>query len=208
LAHLIDGKYGNDFSWISNQAGAGWVQLEFAQVERINRVVWSRDRGTGTGHVYDDRIPTRYKIEVSTDAKTWTPVASSADRPAARPLVYAGIFEQPGPTHRNNRGDPTQPKETVAPGMLSSIGTRLTLPENTPEPERRLALANWIADPHNPLTARVIVNRLWHYHFAQAWWTHPAISVSTVRVPPIRNCSTGSRANSSPSAGVSSTSTA
>ena len=30
---------------------------------------------------------------------------------------------------------------------------------------RRTALANWIASEKNPLTARVIVNRLWHYHF-------------------------------------------
>ena len=30
---------------------------------------------------------------------------------------------------------------------------------------RRLALADWIADPENPLTARVMVNRLWQYHF-------------------------------------------
>jgi len=29
----------------------------------------------------------------------------------------------------------------------------------------RLELANWIADPKNPLTARVMVNRIWHYHF-------------------------------------------
>jgi hypothetical protein len=34
-----------------------------------------------------------------------------------------------------------------------------------PERERRVALAKWIASPENPLTARVIVNRLWHYHF-------------------------------------------
>jgi hypothetical protein len=33
------------------------------------------------------------------------------------------------------------------------------------EGQRRLALANWIVHPQNPLTARVIVNRVWHYHF-------------------------------------------
>ncbi len=36
-----------------------------------------------------------------------------------------------------------------------------------PEGERRLALANWITSPRNPLFARVVVNRLWHYHFGQ-----------------------------------------
>ena len=36
-----------------------------------------------------------------------------------------------------------------------------------PEGDRRLALAEWITHPENPLTRRVIVNRLWHHHFGQ-----------------------------------------
>jgi hypothetical protein len=40
------------------------------------------------------------------------------------------------------------------------------LPADAPESERRLALANWIASDENPLTARVLANRIWHYHFS------------------------------------------
>jgi hypothetical protein len=40
-----------------------------------------------------------------------------------------------------------------------------TLPADAPESERRLALANWIASDQNPLTARVLANRIWQYHF-------------------------------------------
>jgi hypothetical protein len=58
-----------------------------------------------------------------------------------------------------------QPREEVAPAVLSMIGKPMTLPVNEPEQKRRLTFANWIASPDNPLTARVIVNRLWHYHF-------------------------------------------
>ena len=36
-------------------------------------------------------------------------------------------------------------------------------PDDTPAP--RLALAKWITDPANPLTARVMVNRIWQHHF-------------------------------------------
>ena len=46
------------------------------------------------------------------------------------------------------------PAEIVAPPGMESTG-------------RRTALANWIADPDNPLTARVMVNRIWHYHFGR-----------------------------------------
>jgi hypothetical protein len=43
----------------------------------------------------------------------------------------------------------------------------VTPPEHGRSSGRRLALANWIASPKNPLTARVIVNRVWQYHFGR-----------------------------------------
>ena len=83
---------------------------------------------------------------------------------AKPPMVYAGTFSQPGVTYRLHRGDPRQTREPVAPGTLA-VFQPLTLATNTPEQERRLQLADWIANPQNPLTARVLVNRLWQYHF-------------------------------------------
>ena len=44
LAHLIDGQYGNSHSWISNEPGRGWVQVELPRTARIDRVIWGRDR--------------------------------------------------------------------------------------------------------------------------------------------------------------------
>lgn len=63
------------------------------------------------------------------------------------------------------------PLEPVTPGVLSAIPItteprrEVTIP--TTLSGRRLALAQWIASPENPLTARVIVNRLWQHHFGQ-----------------------------------------
>src|SRR6202011_1142643 len=56
----------------------------------------------------------------------------------------------------------------LTPGGLASLsGARpdFGLQEDAPEAERRRKLAEWLAQPENPLFARVMVNRLWHYHF-------------------------------------------
>ena len=206
LEHINDGRYGNARSWISSEAGGGWVQLEFAEPLEISRVVWSRDRSPVPQ--YSDRLATAYEIAVSADGTHWQTVATHADRlpfdaaaagkpaVAARglppeqaaavaslsqqaaqlqgqltalttpPMAYAGSFSQPGPTHRLFRGDAMQPREEVAPGSLTRVGEAAwQLDDNAPEQERRKALAGWITSPANPLTARVIVNRLWHSHF-------------------------------------------
>ena len=78
ISHLNDGLYGNPHSWISNEPGAGWAQIELPEVSRIDRVVWGRD----FERKLTDRTPTGYRIEVSTDGKAWKQVSSSADRAA------------------------------------------------------------------------------------------------------------------------------
>ena len=79
-------------------------------------------------------------------------------------LAFAGKFRQPDAIHVLNRGDPEQPKEAVAPAVPAALGS-LRLAADTSEQARRRALADWIASPHNPLTARVMVNRVWQGHF-------------------------------------------
>lgn len=86
------------------------------------------------------------------------------EREETQVVVYAGKFSQPGPTHRLYRGEPDAKREQVPPNAIE-VFTSLNLPSDAPERDRRLALANWIASTDNPLTARVIVNRLWQFHF-------------------------------------------
>jgi hypothetical protein len=60
------------------------------------------------------------------------------------------------------------PKEEVQPGFLSIIDPhdpKISAPEGMNSTGRRTVLANWLADPKNPLTARVMVNRIWQGHF-------------------------------------------
>ena len=200
--HLIhDGRYGNSSSWLSNEDGRGWVELEFVSEQEVARIVWSRDR---EGQ-FQDRLATQYLIEAAIDAH-WQRVADSTDRahwdagakPAAAlritgltpeetheasalheekrelqekiqasengPKAFAGTFRKPDDIHLLSRGDPEQPKEAVVPAVLSSLGD-VQLEADTAEQQRRQVLADWIASPDSPLTARVMANRIWQWHF-------------------------------------------
>jgi Protein of unknown function (DUF1549)/Protein of unknown function (DUF1553) len=71
-------------------------------------------------------------------------------------------------THLLSVGAWDAPKQEVQPGFLSIIDPNP--PKIIPTANstgRRTALANWLASPQNPLTARVMVNRLWSYHFEE-----------------------------------------
>ncbi|OYW15879.1 MAG: hypothetical protein B7Z55_14675, partial [Planctomycetales bacterium 12-60-4] len=87
--------------------------------------------------------------------------------------VFAGTFRTPDDIHLLNRGDPEQPKEAVTPAVLSALGN-VTLPKESAEQDRRRALADWIASPQNPLTARVMVNRIWQGHFGTGFVQTPS----------------------------------
>lgn len=81
--------------------------------------------------------------------------------------VYAVVPEQPQIIRVLRRGDPEQPKDEVKPGAVQCFGgANFTFGDHTvAEGERRRRLAEWVVDVQNPLTRRVIVNRLWHHHF-------------------------------------------
>lgn len=69
-----------------------------------------------------------------------------------------------------NGGDVYSPGDSVVPGALSaaeSLGEMSVKPFPAGRGKRRLALADWIVNPKNPLTARVMVNRVWSWHFGQ-----------------------------------------
>ncbi|MBL8820959.1 MAG: DUF1553 domain-containing protein [Planctomycetia bacterium] len=79
-------------------------------------------------------------------------------------VAFAGLFRKPDVIRLLSRGDPEQPKDEVSTAIPEVFG-KTNLAKDASEQQRRLALAEWIASPENPLTARVIVNRLWQGHF-------------------------------------------
>ena len=200
LEHINDGKYGNDFSWISKDV-KGWIQLELDKTYEIDRIVWARDRNL----VFNDRVITDYRFESSLDGKNWELLSDSSDRrpvgageiqyefgnldPQIRQTAeathaklhqlinarsaiekpgpaYTGTFSAPAPTYRLSRGDPLDPREEVQPDTISILGD-LDLETSAGGAERRTAFAQWVVDPSNPLTPRVMVNRIWQFHFGK-----------------------------------------
>lgn len=209
LEHINDGLYGNSKSWISNEHGQGWVQLELSEPVAINRIVWGRDREGK----FADRLALDYQIDISLDGTEWTTVATDDDRlPFGTPddpiqsrlrnvpqdapfdvpalveriqqldqqqdklsenqMVYGGIFRQPDETFVLRRGDPEQRVEQVAPAFPEFLEVAHVTAET--EQQRRLALAEWITRPNHPLTARVMVNRIWQGHFGRGIVSTPS----------------------------------
>ncbi len=92
-----------------------------------------------------------------------------------------------------NRGEYSQPQEEVAPGFPAVLKVaRASSPPSSatdrikngdlqstnaglkPAPLSRAVLADWIASPKNPLTARVMVNRIWQHHFGRGLVATPS----------------------------------
>jgi hypothetical protein len=99
------------------------------------------------------------------DGRTLSPRSVNAPLRMPANRLEAGELEE---TCILAGGDPFSPTQPVQPGVLSVVGPRDALADPSKISGRRLALANWIASPENPLTARVMVNRIWQWHFGQA----------------------------------------
>jgi hypothetical protein len=86
-------------------------------------------------------------------------------RLSAGPQVYAASFApDPVATFLLRRGDAMQRVDEVPPAVPKFLG-ELNLDRNAADTERRLAFARWLTRDDHPLTARVMVNRVWQHHF-------------------------------------------
>lgn len=80
-------------------------------------------------------------------------------------LAYAVSEGTPHDARIQLRGEPDRPGEEVPRGFLPVLGGS-ALPRST-RGSGRLELADWLVHPSHPLTARVMVNRIWQYHFGE-----------------------------------------
>lgn len=138
--------------------------------DQWKQVIDSRDRFI---NVQDQRAPAKV-ILTGIDRETTDKIVKANARLRelqgrynklkAGPQIFAGNFVEPENTHLMVRGNPLSPGPEIAPAIPSILGKQPIDP-TTKEAARRLILAEAIASPQNPLTARVIVNRVWQHSF-------------------------------------------
>lgn len=138
------------------------VELDDFQYE-MNRVAIVEKR---RGRLLSDQEADRYKRLADRRKQ----LSENRPRGIAQALC---VKETPGelpPVFVLQRGNPGSTAEQVQPGfpaVLSPPEPQLLPSHNAHTSGRRLALARWITSPANPLTARVMVNRIWQYHFGR-----------------------------------------
>jgi hypothetical protein len=84
------------------------------------------------------------------------------------PRAYAVVEGLPANARIHHKGNPKSLGEEVPRGFLTILnpGGARQVPKDHPGSGREF-LAGWIADAKNPLTARVMINRIWAYHFGK-----------------------------------------
>ncbi len=143
--------------------------------EEIARNFATESRGVRSGQPLDALLAKATSEERTRYAELQRQLQQLNDAEPTQPfegVAHVIIPKQPPVFHVLARGNYRQPGEVVAPRGLSALSRGglsddFGLKPDAPEADRRAALARWIADARNPLTPRVLVNRLWHYHFGQ-----------------------------------------
>lgn len=91
--------------------------------------------------------------------------------------IYTVDPRQPGVMRVHVRGSVKDYGAEVPPGGIHAVpgaSPDFALAKNAPDRERRIKLADWISSPNNPLLSRVMVNRVWHYHFGRGFVPTPS----------------------------------
>ncbi len=178
-------------AWEAESAAArtAWEQEKQATVEEGTRkalayfppaVQAMKQKPAGQLTPYEKQViylvDRRIKVEVGRAVETFKPKSATwaaykpfeANMPKPLPRAFAATdvgLSAPPTKMKSRRGD-----SIVEPGFLTILAPGDLKAEPLAEKNstgRRTALANWITDPSNPLSTRVIVNRVWQYHFGR-----------------------------------------
>lgn len=138
-------------AWRKWESDLTELELEYRRLERLTR---------GNQRQENDIEKIRAEMENIKKRK-----AELRANPPRVELAYAVTEGKPADAKVHLKGDPKSLGDPVRRGFLRVLGGQ-KLPEDFPESGRR-QLAEWLTDPTNPLTARVMANRIWQWHFGK-----------------------------------------
>ncbi|MGC1272211.1 MAG: PSD1 and planctomycete cytochrome C domain-containing protein [Planctomycetaceae bacterium] len=165
-AFLVCGPYDN----VGNQDAAAAAVIRADALDEMVRATGEAFLGltVGCARCHDHKFDPIKAADYYALSATFAGV-KHGERNLGNGMVWVGTFEEgAGPFRVFLGGDPQRKGDTVVPASLDVLresSSAYSLPGDTPESQRRLALANWITAADNPLTPRVLANRVWHYHF-------------------------------------------
>jgi len=155
------------------------LKVAWAPLGANFREALSSESGAGLDDKELRKLIAEHDREILGEKKAARLAELTRAREAVRARVIEGKFaatanetgREPIPSHILIRGDAHSPGKEVKPGFPEILG----LPDPpSPSPYarddtsgRRRQFAEWIVDPANPLTARVMMNRLWQHHFGR-----------------------------------------
>ncbi len=163
---------------------AGGNRLLAGRIERAQftgRALTSEEIEVSAAHYDRNHVPRSWIIKslAATDRERLAQWESAIHRLEAEQIeiegsqdqrFYTCISAKPPTTHLLIRGDVGSPAEEVLPRGLNAIAnvdSDWKLDKDSDDYQRRIKLAAWITSRNNPIFSRVIVNRLWQYHFGQ-----------------------------------------
>ena len=161
------------------------------EANRSNVQKYLAGRFQETLNITNDDLSKRFpefKLEADSAKKSMDAMKKKLrPKPEIRALFDMG--GEPSAAYLLKRGNAQSPGELVQPGVPSVLKTglspyKIVTPESNRESSgRRLALARWLVQPNHPLTARVMVNRMWMHHFGKGLVASPS-NFGRTGVPP------------------------
>ncbi len=180
-----------------------WVEFAFTKPQTAAWMTISNNREDASDTDYLAKMATSFRgkfvLKVKPVDGDWETVAGSADfiklgkkspkRAAAIAKLqrfldqlyqqgpqpsFIGRFIEPGKSYVLRRGSPENRGDEVFPAGLTELNGDLDIPLDADGSLRRKAFADWLTKAENPLTARVMVNRLWHHIFGQGIVSTPS----------------------------------
>lgn len=172
-----------------------WVRLDFAEAKNVDRLRLSSNREYFYDTDYLTKKPYlpkyQYDMDVLQDNGTWKPWVGTwfvntklaQNHPERKPALvkiqqavstlaeegprpsFVGRLVRPAVTRVLLRGSPENPRDEVAPAGPAILSGDLKLTPKASGSKRRAEFAKWISSANNPLTARVMANRIWHHVF-------------------------------------------